>query len=327
MVLVTGGAGYVGSHVVAGLADLGYDVAVVDNLSKGHKAALRGAKLYLGDLKDAEFLDKVFCENKIDAVMHFAAYSLVGESMTKPLEYFNNNFYSTQCLVSKMKEYQIKNIVFSSSAAVYGEPDNVPIDEGEPTNPTNPYGETKLAIEKLLKWCDVAYDIKYASLRYFNVAGARFSYNLGEDHYPETHLIPLVLQTALGKRDKIKIFGTDYPTRDGTCIRDYIDVCDLADAHILAMEYLKSGGQSQIFNLGTEQGFSVKEVVEVSKKVTGINFLVEVDQRRAGDPAILVASSKKAKDILGWNPKNCDLEKIITSAWQWHKNNIDGYKD
>lgn len=327
MILVTGGAGYVGSHVVAGLVDLGYDVIVVDNLSKGHKAALRGVKLYNGDLKDGDFLDKVFLENKIDAVMHFAAFSLVGESMSKPLEYFNNNFYSTQCLVSKMVQYDVKNFVFSSSAAVYGEPENVPIVETEVTNPTNPYGETKLAIEKLIKWCDLAYETRYVSLRYFNVAGARYNYNIGEDHLPETHLIPLVLQTALGKRDKIKIFGTDYPTKDGTCIRDYIDVCDLADAHILAMEYLKSGGESQIFNLGTEQGFSVKEVVEVSKKVTGIDFKIEIDERRAGDPAVLIASSQKAKDILGWKPKNSELEKIIYSAWQWHKNNVDGFND
>lgn len=326
-ILVCGGAGYIGSHTVAALLEKGKEVIVFDNLYKGHKEAVpSNVKLYVGDLRDGETLDKVFTENNIEAIIDFAADSLVGESVTQPLKYYNNNVYGTLCLLEKMTEYNIKNIVFSSTAATYGEPEKLPIEETDKTEPTNPYGETKLAVEKMLKWSDKAYGMRYTVLRYFNAAGAHESGKIGEDHQPETHLIPIILQVALGKRDKISLFGDDYDTPDGTNVRDYIHVSDLADAHILALERLMDGGDSRTFNLGNGKGFSNKEVVEVARKVTGHPIPAEMAPRRAGDPATLIASSDKAVEVLGWKPRFGDLETIIASAWKWHQGNPEGYK-
>ncbi|BCE16867.1 hypothetical protein RSC3_04223 [Bacillus paralicheniformis] len=320
-------AGYIGSHAVAELLSRNEEVVIIDNLQTGHQeAALKGASFYNGDLRDEAFLRKVFQENEIEAVMHFAADSLVGESVTDPLKYYDNNVYGAVCLLKVMKEFDVKQIVFSSTAATYGEPDRVPIMETDPTDPTNPYGETKLAIEKMLKWSEKAYGIRHVVLRYFNVAGAHVDGLVGEDHQPETHLIPIILQVALGKRDKIMIFGDDYPTADGTCIRDYIHVMDLVDAHILAVERLRKGGESTVYNLGNGTGFSVKEVVETARKVTGCPIPAEVAERRAGDPAQLIASSEKAVKELGWQPKYAELETIIDSAWKWFKAHPNGYQ-
>lgn len=326
--LVCGGAGYIGSHIVKLLVENGESVIVVDNLETGHIDAVdERAILELGDLKDEEFLERVFSKHKIDGVIDFAAFSLVGESVEEPLKYFENNFYGTLCLLKMMKKHNINNIVFSSTAATYGEVENMPILETNKTEPTNPYGESKLAVEKMLKWSANAYGLKYTVLRYFNVAGAYPTAEIGEAHTCETHLIPIILQVALGKRDKISIYGDDYPTNDGTCIRDYIHVMDLADAHILALKRLKEGGDSQIFNLGNGEGFSVKEVIEVARKVTGHSIPAEISPRRAGDPAKLIASSEKAMEILKWKPKYNKLEQIIESAWNWHKKNPNGYED
>ena len=326
-VLVCGGAGYIGSHTVSELLDRGEDVVVADNLQKGHKKAVLGGKLMIGDLRDSDFLDKVFSENTIDSVIQFAADSLVGESVEDTLKYYNNNVVSTLSLLSKMKQYGVDKIVFSSTAATYGEPQNIPIMETDPTIPTNPYGQTKLAVEKALKWCYEAYDIKYTALRYFNAAGAHISGKIGEDHNPETHLIPIILQAALGQRDSITIFGDDYNTEDGTCVRDYIHVTDLADAHILALDKMRADGKSNIYNLGNGNGFSVKEVVDITRKVTGVDIKAELGERRPGDPAILVASSEKAKKELNWKPKYNDLGTIIETAWKWHKENPNGFSE
>lgn len=327
-ILVCGGAGYIGSHAVAELISRGEEVIVVDNLQKGHEKALwKGAKLYIGDLRDINFMDRVFGENKIDSVIHFAADSLVGESVTEPIKYYENNVVSAISLLKTMNKFGVKKIVFSSTAATYGEPENVPIVEADKTFPTNPYGETKLAVEKLLKWAERAYDIKYVVLRYFNVAGAHESGKIGEDHSPETHLIPIILQVALGKRDKIMVYGDDYDTADGTCIRDYIHVMDLVDAHILAVNKLRTTETSDTYNLGNGKGFSVKEVIDVAREVTGHPIPAELAPRRAGDPATLIASSEKAIKELGWIPKYNTLSQIIESAWIWHKNNSEGYDD
>lgn len=327
-ILVTGGAGYIGSHAVYQLIDQGKDVVVIDNLQTGHRKAVHPeAKFYKGDLRDRDFMQEVFSKEKIEGVIHFAANSLVGESMEKPLKYYDNNVYGTQVLLETMVAFDVPYIVFSSTAATYGEPEKVPITEDMPTNPTNTYGETKLAMEKMMKWCETAYGIRFVSLRYFNVAGARQTGEIGEDHNPETHLIPVVLETALEKREKIVIFGDDYPTADGTCIRDYIHVEDLIDAHILAFDYLKDGGKSDIFNLGSSQGFSVKEIVDMARKVTGKEIPAEIGPRRPGDPSVLIASSEKAKKVLGWNPVRTNIEQIITDAWNWHRNHPDGYED
>lgn len=325
-VLVIGGAGYIGSHTVAELIDRGDEVIVLDNLQKGHRDAVLGGRFYQGDLRDGEALDRVFTENSIDSVIHFAAESLVGESVQEPLKYYHNNVFGTMTLLEKMKQHGIKNIVFSSTAATYGEPEHVPILESDRTFPTNPYGETKLAVEKMLKWCENAYGIRYGVLRYFNAAGAHNSGTIGEDHTPESHLIPIVLQVALGKRQQIDVFGDDYPTPDGTCIRDYIHVSDLAMAHLLTLDKIKSTGQSATYNLGSGKGFSVKEIVEVAREVTGHPIPQRMSARRAGDPAILIASSKKIKDELGWAPLYDDVRKIIASAWEWHRNHPDGFK-
>lgn len=326
-VLVTGGAGYIGSHAVAALQERGEEIVVVDNLQQGHKEALLGGKLYVGDLRDSDFLDTVFKENEIDSVIHFAANSLVGESMKLPGKYYHNNVYGTLCLLEKMNEYGVKRIVFSSTAATYGEPENVPIDEYDRTLPTNAYGETKLAMEKMMKWFDVAHGIKYISLRYFNAAGAHESGRIGEDHSPETHLVPIVLEAALGKRPHISVFGDDYATEDGTCIRDYIHVSDLADAHVLAVDRLRGGADSSVYNLGNGHGFSVKQVIEIARAVTGRDIAAVIEPRRAGDPAVLVASSARARAELGWNPSRSDLKNIIASAWSWHQANPNGYGD
>lgn len=324
-ILVCGGAGYIGSHMVAELLENGNEVVVLDNLEKGHEDALLGGKLYVGDLRDRKILDKVFSENNIEAVIDFAAYSLVGESMTEPLKYFNNNVYGTINLLEAMRDHNVKYIVFSSTAATYGEPDEIPILEESKTIPTNAYGESKLIVEKILNWCDHAYGIKYTTLRYFNAAGAHINGKIGEDHSPETHLIPLILDVALGKRDKIMIFGDDYNTEDGSCIRDYIHVSDLASAHSLALERLMGGGESRIYNLGNGTGFSVKEMIEIARKVTGHPIPAEVAPRRSGDPAVLIASSDKAVEDLHWMPQFNSVETIIETAWKWHKNHPNGY--
>lgn len=325
-VLVTGGAGYIGSHAVAALLERGEDVVVLDNLEQGHREAVLGGKLYVGDLRDRDVVDQVFGENEIDAVIHFAANSLVGESMKDPGKYYHNNVYGTLCLLEGMNRHGVKRIVFSSTAATYGEPERVPIDELDRTLPTNAYGETKLAMEKMMKWFDIAHGIKYVSLRYFNAAGAHESGRIGEDHNPETHLVPIVLQAAAGKRPHISVFGDDYDTPDGTCIRDYIHVSDLADAHVLAVERLRGGGDSAVYNLGSGNGFSVKQVIEIARNVTGRDIKVVTEPRRAGDPAVLVASSARARRELGWQPKRERLEDIIRSAWQWHQAHPNGYK-
>jgi UDP-glucose 4-epimerase len=259
--------------------------------------------------------------------MHFAANSLVGESMIQPLKYYDNNVFGTQVLLETMRDHDVKKIVFSSTAATYGEPKRVPIEESDQTSPTNAYGETKLSMEKMIKWADWAHGIKYVSLRYFNVAGAYRTGEIGEDHQPETHLIPLILQVPLGKREEISIYGDDYDTPDGTCIRDYVHIEDLTDAHYRALEYLKGGKESTVFNLGSGTGFSVKEMVDAARKVTGHEIPANVVPRRAGDPAKLIASSRKAKDMLGWAPKYDDVETIIRSAWTWHQKNPNGFND
>lgn len=325
-ILVLGGAGYIGSHTVYALIEKGEDVVIVDNLETGYEGAIHPkARFYKGDIRDRAFIDSVFDAEKIDAVIHFAANSLVGESMTNPLKYYDNNVNGTKVLLQSMVAHGIDKIVFSSTAATYGEPENVPILETDKTEPTNTYGETKLSMEKMFKWTDKAHGLKYVSLRYFNACGAHESGSIGEAHNPETHLIPLILQVPLGKRESISIYGDDYPTHDGTCIRDYIHVTDLAQAHILAVEYLMKGNESNIFNLGNGIGFTVKEVIDTARKVTGHPIPAVVTPRRAGDPARLIASSDKAKEVLGWKPCHADLEEIIASAWKWHSTHPQGY--
>ncbi len=327
-ILVLGGAGYIGSHTALELVKAGNEVVIADNLVTGYRKAIpEGAKFYEGDLRDSDFLDNLFHQEKIDAVIHFAAYSLVGESVTNPLKYYDNNLYGTKVLLEAMVKNNVGKIVFSSTAATYGEPENIPILESDRTCPTNPYGETKLAMEKMFKWTAEAHGLRYVSLRYFNACGADESGTIGEAHNPESHLIPLILQVPNGKRETISIYGTDYDTPDGTCIRDYIHVTDLAQAHILAVQYLNNGGESDIFNLGNGVGYSVREVIETARKVTGHPIPATETSRRAGDPARLVASSEKAKKILGWKPVHDSLEEIISSAWNWHKNHPNDYDE
>ncbi len=327
-ILVCGGAGYIGSHAVYQLVKAGEEVVIIDNLQHGHRGAINpAAKFYQGDIRDAKILDQIFTENKIEAVIHFAAYIEAGESVEKPLKYFNNNVYGMQILLESMVRNGVDKIVFSSTAATYGEPEKFPIEENDRKQPINPYGESKLIMEKMMKWVSRANGVRFVSLRYFNAAGAVEDGSIGEDHHPETHLIPLILQVPLGKRDHITIFGEDYPTPDGTCLRDYIHVIDLADAHILALKYLREGGASNVFNLGNGQGFSVKEMIIAAEKVTGQKIKTEMGTRRAGDPAQLIASSDKARKILGWTPQFADVEKIISTAWTWHKNHPNGYGD
>ena len=328
-ILVLGGAGYIGSHTVYRLIESGNEVVVFDNLETGHIEAVHPkAKFYKGDLRNRSEIDSVFDEEKgIDAVIHFAANSLVGESMTNPLKYYDNNLNGTKVLLQSMGAHGIDKIVFSSTAAIYGEPERTPILETDPTNPTNCYGETKKSMERMFYWVEKAHGLRYVSLRYFNACGAHISGKIGEAHNPETHLIPIILQAAQGTRDHISIFGTDYPTSDGTCIRDYIHVTDLAQAHILAMKYLCDGNDSNIFNLGNGVGFTVKEVVETARKVTGHPIPAKEEPRRAGDPSMLIASSAKARGVLGWNPQYADLETIVGTAWKWHKSHPNGYQN
>lgn len=325
-ILVLGGAGYIGSHTVYELVDAGYEVIVIDNLLTGFKEAVHPqAKFYEGDIRDKIFLDNILSKEKIDGVIHFAASSQVGESMKNPLKYYNNNLCGTEVLLESMVEHGIDKIVFSSTAATYGEPESIPILETARTLPTNCYGETKLSMEKMFKWISKAHNLRYVSLRYFNACGAHPNGKIGEAHNPETHLIPLVLQVPNGKREYISVFGNDYDTKDGTCVRDYIHVNDLAQAHILAMEYLSKGGESNIFNLGNGVGFTVKEVIETARKVTNHTIPIREEERRAGDPSVLIASSEKARKVLGWKPQYADLETIISTAWKWHVNRPDGY--
>ncbi|AXM89531.1 UDP-glucose 4-epimerase GalE [Anoxybacillus ayderensis] len=327
MILICGGAGYIGSHAVYRFIEKGEQVVVVDNLQTGHRKAVHSdALFYEGDIRDRHFLSDIFKKHEIDTVIHFAAHSLVGESVQNPLAYYNNNVYGTEVLLDVMNEHGVKQIVFSSTAAVYGEPKHIPIQEEDETNPESPYGETKLAMEKMMKWANIAYGIRYISLRYFNVAGA-YGTMLGEDHRPETHVIPLILQVPLGKREEFHIFGDDYDTYDGTCIRDYIHVLDLVDAHMLAVEKLRKGSESVVYNLGNGNGFSVKEVVEAARRVTGHPIPAKIMPRRPGDPARLVASSEKAKRELGWKPIYTTIEEIVSSAWEWHKANPNGYEE
>ncbi|MBP5403598.1 MAG: UDP-glucose 4-epimerase GalE [Elusimicrobiaceae bacterium] len=317
-ILVIGGAGYIGSHTVRMLAAKGYNPVVFDNLSKGHKEAVTGYPFELGDLGDKKRLTEVFKKYAIDAVMHFAAFIEVGESVKEPSKYYHNNVAQVLNLLDAMVENNIKYFVFSSTAATFGEPVREKIDETHPQNPINPYGNTKLMVEKMLTDFDTAYGLKATALRYFNASGADDSGEIGESHTPETHLIPLVLQTASGKRPSIKVFGTDYPTPDGTCVRDYVHVNDLARAHILALEKMMRENKSERFNLGSGSGFSVAELIKEAKQITGIDFKVETAPRRAGDPAVLVADSTKAQTVLGWKPEY-NLIRIIQTAWNWEK--------
>lgn len=326
-VLVVGGAGYIGSHAVYQLIDAGQEVVVIDHLKSGHREAVHPeARFYEGDIRDRAFLDTVFGTEVIDQVVHFAAFSLVGESMEHPLAYFDNNVYGTQVLLEAMMAHDVKQIVFSSTAATYGEQEQMPILETAVTNPTNAYGETKLMMEKMMRWCETAYGLNYVALRYFNVSGARSTGEIGEDHTPETHLVPLVLEVANNQRPVISIYGDDYATEDGTCVRDYIHVEDLIDAHVLALDYLKQGKPSDVFNLGSSRGFSVREIIEAARRVTGHAIPEQVVARRAGDPSTLIAGSDKAKTVLGWNPSRTDIETIIQDAWRWHEQRPQGYK-
>jgi len=318
-ILVLGGAGYIGSHTVSELVKAGEEVVIADNLETGHiEAVNKKAVFYEGDIRNKEFADSIFDNEKIDAVIHFAANSLVGESMTNPLKYYDNNLYGTKVLLESMVAHGVDKIVFSSTAATYGEPESIPILETDKTEPTNPYGETKLSMEKMMKWTGVAHGLRYVALRYFNACGAHKSGEIGEAHNPETHLIPLILQVPNGQRESVSIFGTDYDTKDGTCVRDYIHVTDLADAHLRAMEYLQSGGESTCMNLGNCKGNSVLEVIEAAREITQKEIPVVLDKRRPGDPPVLVGSAEKARKILGWEPEYGDIKVILRDAWNWY---------
>ena len=327
-ILVLGGAGYIGSHTVYELIVAGRDVVVADNLVTGFRKAVHPkARFYELDIRDRKALDSLFERENIEGVIHFAASSQVGESMKDPLKYYDNNLWGTNCLLESMVAHNVKKIVFSSTAATYGLPEKTPILETDRTQPINPYGETKLAMEKMMRWTDLACGLKYVALRYFNACGAHPDGVIGEAHDPETHLIPIILQVPNGQREFIGIFGGDYNTKDGTCVRDYIHVTDLAQAHILALDYLLAGGESNTFNLGNGVGFTNKEVVETARRVTGHPIPEKLLDRRPGDPDILVASSEKARKVLGWNPKYADLETIISTAWNWHRTHPHGYAD
>jgi UDP-glucose 4-epimerase len=322
-VLVTGGAGYIGSVVSEQLVNDGHEVVIYDNLSKGHRGAVvEGARFVEGDLLEADKLRQTLSDNRIEAVIHMAASSLVGESVEQPSKYYHNNVVAGLVLLDAMRDLEIRRIVFSSTAATYGEPEEQPIRETTPTNPTNTYGETKLAFEKAMHWYERAHRVRYASLRYFNAAGA--TEKCGEDHDPETHLIPITLQAATGKRRHVEIYGDDYPTADGTCIRDYIHVIDLARAHILALDVLSE--RSAIYNLGCGgDGYSVRDVIDTARRVTGKDIPVRMGSRRPGDPAVLIASSDKIKSELGWQPQFQDLGLIVESAWKWMLAHPEGY--
>lgn len=321
-ILVTGGAGYIGSHAVLSLQESGYDVLVLDNLVYGHRELVEQvlkAELIVGDIGDRSLLDQIFASRKIAAVMHFAAYAYVGESVSNPAKYYRNNVVGTLTLLEAMLAANVKKLVFSSTCATYGIPKSVPIPEDHPQAPINPYGASKLMVERILADFSVAHDFRSVCFRYFNACGADPQGRLGEDHNPETHLIPLVLLAALGKRDSISVFGTDYPTPDGTCIRDYIHVCDLASAHVLGLEYLLNEGASTVFNLGNGNGFSVREVIDAAEQVTGKKIKVVECDRRPGDPPALVGSGARAREILGWQPQYAEIGEILTHAWNWHQ--------
>ena len=318
-ILVTGGAGYIGSHIVKELLDIKEDVIIVDNLETGYRDSVLGGKFLLGDLRDRDFLKSVFEENDIEGIIHFAANSLVGESMENPYKYYENNIYGTLCLLKEMVANNVDKIVFSSTAATYGVPKDIPIREDNPTEPTNVYGETKLGMEKMFYWFSQAHDLNYVSLRYFNAAGADRSGDIGERHDPETHLIPNILKAAKNN-EAVNMFGDDYPTEDGTCVRDYIHVTDLADAHIKAFNFLRENKENKIYNLGSQSGFSVKEVIEEVERVLDKKIDVNVMERRPGDPPTLIASSEKIREELGWEPKYSNMETIISTAWNFMKN-------
>ena len=327
-ILVVGGAGYIGSHMVKRLIEQGQEVVVVDNLSTGHRKAVdEKARFYEGDIRNHVFLKGVFDRENIDAVVHFAAFSIVPESMEKPLKYFDNNTAGMVALLEEMRDHDVKRIIFSSTAATYGVPEKSPIEETDRQAPINPYGESKLMMEKIIRWADQAYGIKFVALRYFNVAGAYPDGSIGEDHGPETHLTPIILQVAAGQRDQLKIFGDDYNTPDGTNVRDYVHVLDLVDAHILAINYLKAGNDSDVFNLGSSTGFSVKQMVEAAREVTGEPIPAEIAERRPGDPDSLIAASQKARDVLKWQPQYDDVKEIIQTAWNWKQQHPRGYED
>ena len=324
--LVLGGAGYIGSHTVYELVSKGYGVVVADNLEKGHRQAVHPKAVFrAGDIRDGAFMDGLFEEFDIGCVIHFAAYSLVGESVGDPLKYYDNNVGGTRSVLRAMNAHDVKNIVFSSSAAVYGEPESVPICEDAPMNPSSPYGASKLTMEQMMAWCDRAYGMKYVSLRYFNACGALGGGLIGEDHARETHLIPNVLRAATGDGPALQLFGDDYPTRDGTCVRDYIHVCDLARAHVKAAESLMCGGGSEIVNLGSGEGYTVKEILAAAQKVVGKPIPHKIVARRAGDPAKLVASNKKAAQVLGFTPEMTEIGDMIASAWEWHSKHPAGF--
>ncbi len=323
-VLVCGGAGYIGSNMTAMLAEIGQVPIVYDNLSFGHKKAVANAELINGDLADFDLLVEILEEKKIDAVMHFAAFIEVDESVKNPLEFYRNNVSNTRTLLSAMEKCGVGKFVFSSSAAVYGTPEKTPITENSPKNPINPYGQTKLDVEQMCHYQSQTGRLRYAALRYFNAAGAGANCSLGEDHNPESHLVPLVIAAALGQRNDIKVFGTDYPTPDGTCIRDYIHIEDLCSAHLLALEKLSSKSEL-VYNLGNGKGYSVRQVIETVKKVSGKNFKVTEVARRQGDPPVLTADATKAIKELGWKTKYPELEKIVETAWKWHSKNPGGY--
>ena len=326
-ILVTGGAGYIGSHAVLALQDAGYEVVILDNLVYGHRELVETVlkvELIEGDIGNRELLDQIFQSREIAAVMHFAAYAYVGESVSQPAKYYRNNVVGTLTLLEAMCDAGIKNFVFSSTCATYGVPEQIPVVENQRQQPINPYGMTKLMVEHILDDFDHAYGLKSVRFRYFNAAGADPEGRLGEDHSPETHILPLVLLTAMGKRDSISIYGTDYDTPDGTCIRDYIHVSDLAQAHVLGLEYLLKGGNTDVFNLGNGQGFSIREVIEAARVVTGRPIPVTLADRRPGDPPVLVGSGEKAQRILGWQPEYADLKTILAHAWQWHQKRHEG---
>ncbi len=325
-VLVTGGAGYIGSHTIQLLRERQYPVVVLDSMEFGHRAAVGDVPLIEGDTSDEALLERLFVEHAIEAVIHFAAYKAAGESMEQPERYFENNVCGTLSLLKAMQRTNVKYIVFSSTCAVYGTPEVLPVSETNPLHPESPYGESKLMVEQMLKWFDVCHGLRYVSLRYFNAAGAAFDGSIGEDWTRSLNLIPLVMKAALGKIPHVKVFGTDYPTPDGTAIRDYIHVVDLADAHIRALEYLKAQDRSDIFNLGTGTGLSVQEVIDTARRVSGVDIPVEYTDRRPGDPVAIWADNTKARTLLGWQPEY-GLQEIIQSAWQWHSSHPNGYAD
>jgi UDP-glucose 4-epimerase len=318
-ILIVGGAGYIGSHTNKLLHQKGFHTIVLDNLSRGHRELARWGTFIFGDLENRTLLQYIFRKYSIDVVMHFSAFAYIGESYNNPAIYYQNNVANTINLLNAMLEHDVRKFIFSSSCAIFGEPQYLPIDENHPKNPVNPYGWSKLMVEKILEDYDRAYDFKYVSLRYFNAAGADPDGKIGEIHQPETHLIPLVIEAALGKKETIEIFGTDYDTKDGTCIRDYIHVSDLADAHFCALDWLIKNNKSEVFNLGNGIGFSVREIVDAVREYSKADFKVVNTSRRPGDPAILISSSEKAKELLGWNPKVTDINDIIKTSWEWHK--------